>query len=403
MSQQRARAWAILVGIVAAACTGAGCKRRAAAPDDEAEAAPVNVVCATARSETGSDSVTLRGVIAVPPERSALVSAAIAGRVTRLLVHEGDQVHAGQLLASIEDPALEAGTTEASALASAARSALTSADAARARAQRLFDQGIAPRRDVEDAVARQASARAELQAAQARQLLARRQQGRAQVTAPIAGLVLRLRTRIGELVDGSAATPIAELADTSVLELRADAPAADLVRLHQGDAVTVRLDALPGLALTGQLVFVAAALDSNTSLGLVRASIVRPAGQQLQLGLSGQLVAALAPRPRLLVPARAVRRSAVGGREVVVCKGGSAEVRTVEVGASQGDAVEITSGLAAGEQVVAQRVLGLEDGTAINSGAGSMPAPELSVPSPSPPASMPAPALSGPPPDAGSP
>lgn len=368
-----------------AVMAAAGCKRRAAAPDDDPEAAPISVVCATARSTTGSDSVTLRGVVAVPPERSALVSAAIPGRVTRLLVHEGDQVQAGQLLASIEDPALEASATEAAALTSAARSALTSADAAQARAQRLFDQGIAPRRDVEDAVARQASARAELQAAQARQLLARRQQGRAQVTAPIAGLVLRLHTRVGELVDGSAATPIAELADTRVLELRADAPAADLVRLHQGDSVTVHLDALPGLALTGQLVFVAAALDATTSLGLVRASLVRPAGQQLQLGLSGQLVAALAARTRLLVPARAVRRSSAGGREVVVCKGGSAEVRAVEVGASQGDTVEITSGLAAGEQVVAQRVLGLEDGTAIHASPDGTPG------------------LSNPPPDAGPP
>ena len=161
-----------------AVMAAAGCKRRAAASDDDPEAAPISVVCATARSTTGSDSVTLRGVVAVPPERSALVSAAIPGRVTRLLVHEGDQVQAGQLLASIEDPALEASATEAAALTSAARSALTSADAAQARAQRLFDQGIAPRRDVEDAVARQASARAELQAAQARQLLARRQQGR---------------------------------------------------------------------------------------------------------------------------------------------------------------------------------------------------------------------------------
>ena len=69
-----------------------------------------------------------------------------------------------------------------------------------------------------------------------------------------------------------------------------------------------------------------------------------------------------------------------------MCKGGSAEVRAVEVGASQGDTVEITSGLAADEQVVAQRVLGLEDGTAIiATPGGTLPG----VPGPSPDAGPP--------------
>jgi multidrug efflux pump subunit AcrA (membrane-fusion protein) len=70
-------------------------------------------------------------------------------------------------------------------------------------------------------------------------------------------------------------------------------------------------------------------------------------------------------RPGVVVPPTALRRSAVGSDEVVVCEGGVAKVRTVTIG-QRGDAVvEITSGLKAGEQIVVDHVLGLDDGQAL--------------------------------------
>ena len=71
----------------------------------------------------------------------------------------------------------------------------------------------------------------------------------------------------------------------------------------------------------------------------------------------------------MLVPTGARRRSAQGREEVVLCSGPPsarvAQARPVTVGARGDDGVELTSGLSVGELVVTRHVVGLEDGTAL--------------------------------------
>lgn len=360
--------------------------------DDPADPA-VPVVCETARSGAAVDRVTLRGVVAVPPERDAMVAPQVPGRLVTVKVHEGDRVNAGDLLAVVDDPSLAAGTAEAAAAAAAARANLDNATAALARAQRLFDQGIASRREVEDATARRAAAAADSAAATARDKLAVRQRDRARVKSPIDGVVVRLLRRPGELVDGTPATPIVEIADPVTLELRADVPAADLVRVEDGAKGQLRLGAMPDQPLGAKVVFVSPAVDPTTSLGVVRAAIEVPQGVHLKLGLTGNLVLEVGRRrDAVLVPASAIRRSSEGEQELVVCghEDGAqvAEVRRVEVAGHTGDDAEIASGLAAGEQVVTRHVLGLEDGDPIEPIApATAPAPASApAPAPAPPA-----------------
>jgi RND family efflux transporter MFP subunit len=350
------------------------CRSKAAAPAEaESEEAPAAIAttCVPARAAATNAHITLRGVVTAPPDRAATVAPQATGRIAGLRVHEGDRVKAGELLATIEDPSLGEAVVEADAARGSAQAALVNADAALARAQRLFDQGIAPRRDVEDAQARRAAAAADLAAASARGGLARQQHGKTRVTAPIAGVVVKVYRHNGELVDGTAATPLVDLADPSRLELRADAPAAQLVRLGDGAAAEVHLDALPGVALPAKLVFVSPAVDTTTSLGVVRAAITPaadPGAPQPKLGLAGQLAVDVPGREgAVLVPAVALRRGAGGGEEVVVCDlaaegGPTAQLRAVQTGARSGGDVEIVSGLALGEAVATRHVVALEDG-----------------------------------------
>ena len=222
--------------------------------------------------------MTLRGVIGVPPDRDSVVAPQVAGRVSKVLVREGDKVTSGQLLATVDDPALEPALREASAGRAAARAALKNADAALARARRLLEEGIAPRRQVEDAQAQQASAAAALETADAHAALAQKQRDRRRVTAPIAGVVVHVLRRTGELVNGTPSTPVVEIADPATLELRADAPAADLVRVHPGSAVHIELDALPGQTLAGKVVFVSPAVEHRHLAGR-GAGVHRPAAR----------------------------------------------------------------------------------------------------------------------------
>ncbi len=347
-----------------------GCKK--AEPDEEPTAAePIPVVCEPVRSGALSDQISLRGVIGVPPERDAVVSSTIAGRVIDMRVREGDHVKRGDVIATIDNPTLEAEVQQVDAARMSAKAALVTAETALARARRLLDKGIAPRRDVEEAEGKQAAAAAELKAADARRDLAVRQRARAQVTAPIAGVVIQIHRRAGELVDGTAAAPLVEIADPSELQLRADAPAAALVRIQLDSAVEIHVDAAPSEVLHGKIIFVSPQVDPVTSLGVVRAAIDASSSKiQLKLGLAGVLTLQLGEHAAgLVVPEPAVRRSIAGHEEVVVCETEgattTAKVREVTVGARHGNEVEITKGLAAGERVVTGHVLGLEDGAVI--------------------------------------
>jgi RND family efflux transporter MFP subunit len=371
------------------------CAKKAAPAEDEADeaAAPIATECVAARAGDAHAHVSLRGVVTTPPDRSATVAPQVAGRVVGLRVHEGDKVAAGALLATIEDPALGEAVVESDATHASAQAALANADAALARARRLFDQGIAARRDVEDAEARRAAALAEAQAADARGGLARAQRGKARVTAPIAGVVIKVYRRNGELVDGTPATPLVDIADPARLELRADAPAAQLVRLVEGAAAEVRLDALPGVTFAAKLAYVSPAVDPLTSLGVVRAAIVPAEGAPSpKLGLAGALsVSVPGPAGVVLVPQVALRRAAGGGEEVVVCDdagkdGAVAHLRAVETGGRVGGDVEITSGLKEGERVATRHVVALEEGAAIEVAKPAPPAEAAPPGEPAPPA-----------------
>jgi len=338
------------------------CAKASAPEPDEEAAGPVTVTCVAAQPASATSWVEARGVVGVAPDRGAIVASTAAGRIARVDVKEGDVVAAGARLATIDDPTLAAGVAEADAAIAAAQAGASNADAIAARAKRLVEQGVAPRRDVEDADARKATAAAELAAARAKAELAHRQQARGTVVAPIAGTVIHVLRHAGELVDGTPATAIVELADPHQLELHADVAAADLVRLRVGQPAAVALDALPAQPLAATIVAVAPAVTTATALGGVRAQLDAP--PHLVLGLAGTLRIEL-PRAAgaVSVPASAVRRGADGTTQVVVC-GDKARVVAVVVGTRAPYRVELT-GLAPGTPVVVDHVLGIEDGAAL--------------------------------------
>lgn len=341
----------------------AGCKKGGDTPAGDEEARPpAAVTCAPVSATTIEDLVEVTGVIAPPPKLDAVVTSPVVGRVAQVTIEEGDKVTAGQLLAIVEDPSLPAGSIEARAGVASARAVKIAADQELARQQRLVDTGIGARRDLDEARAKAGAAAAELDAANARSGLASKQNARRELRAPHAGVVLHLWKRVGESVDGTTATPIAEIADLTVLELKAQLPPAALAPVRDGMPATVTV---PGVkeALPAVVARVAPAVDPSTLLGSVRIAITGTYVLTVGTAATGQIV--IAKRPGLKVPAEAVRRSLVGADEVVVCDKDVARVRPVTIGQRGEKEIEIAKGLVAGEQIVIDHVLGLEEGQAL--------------------------------------
>lgn len=348
---------------------GVGC--HSASDEQPGPPPPSPVRCEAAVQRPVETEVRLRGTVAARPNEDAVVSAAVSGRIASVRVTEGDPVEKGGLLAVVDNPSLASDKDKAAASVASAQAALDNAQQALERAKRLFDQGIAARRAVQDAEARTASATAELTAARAEQRLASEQLARAQVRAPMAGKVVKLLRRTGELVDGTPATPVVEVANTSVLELSCDVASTDLVNIDEGVTAKVHLDALPDQSISGKVVRIAPTVDPTTSLGRVRIELSPPAAlaNRLHIGMAGHATVSTGRHRALVVPASALRRSQDGRDQVVVCAQREgrpvASVTDVKVGRRSAAGVEITGGLSPGEAVVVDRALGIEDGTCI--------------------------------------
>lgn len=350
----------------------AACGHKAAEPAQDEALPTVAVTCQPAAAAQVDEVVEVTGVIAPPPKLDAIVSSPIAGRVSRVEVEEGDAVAAGALLATIEDPSLPAGSLEARAQVASARAAKVAADQDLARQQRLVDSGIGARRDLDEARAKAAASAAELDAANARAGLATQNNARRELRAPHAGVVLHLWKRVGESVDGTTQTPVAEIADVSTLELRAQVAPASLSTVRDGMPATVTLLGQHEV-ITARVERVAPAVDPATLLGGVRIKLLGTHAIPIGSAATGQIITAT--RPGLVVPALALRRSMVGADEVVVCDHGVARIQAVTVGRRTETTVEIAKGLEASDQVVTDHVLGLSDGQPLTMGTAGTPTP----------------------------
>jgi RND family efflux transporter MFP subunit len=220
-----------------------------------------------------------------------------------------------------------------------AKSALANAQATLDRTRQLVARGIAARQELDDGVARADQARAAVNAAAASYDLAQRTLGRVQVRSTFEGVVTRVWRGPGALVDGTSATPIVQLAASTLAEFDVDATERQLAGVAAGQSASVSL-ATGGNSLPGVVRARSTALDAATGLGLVRIAI-ETAGP-LTLGLFGTATIS------------------VGNREGVLV-----DVRTVRIGWRDDKLIEVVDGLRDGERVAVDHVLGLDTGTPI--------------------------------------
>ena len=336
-----------------------GCHRAPAAEGEAELAVPVH--CRPADRASIDDTVSLRGRIEPPPGGDLPVASQVSGRIVSVAVQEGQHVSAGDVVATVDDLASRDALRQADAQVAQAKAQQTNALATLERTKGLVAKGIAPRQELDDATARADAAKGATDAAIAAADLARRTLGRVQVRSSFAGVVTKLWRGPGALVDGSAATPIAQLAASDKLEFVADATERELQRVASGQLAVGALDggARPFHATVRVR---SSSIESATGLGAVRLTLTDDPGAVV--GSYGRVTLTVAHRDGVrVVPTTAIRGAVADGVELVVCKDGEAEVRTVTIGFRDDQRTEVLTNLADDERVAVDHVLGLETGT----------------------------------------
>lgn len=274
------------------------------------------------------------------------------GRVRSVQVREGDRVRAGQVLASLDRIAIDA-----QAQAAAVRS--RQADAELRRQRDLAAKGWVSKARVEAAEATAEAARAELSGARFSQRFST-------ITAPAAGVILARLAEPGQTV--AAGSPVLTLGEfSSGFVVRVPFPAGRAAALSAGDVadVTFRDGAAP--PMKARIIEIAGRADPAT--GTFQVEFALPADPALRSGLIADvaLSGAGAPAAALAIPASALFAARADEGFVWRFDPATRKVgaRMVRLGRVSADGVEILSGLARGDRIVATGVDRLSEGQAV--------------------------------------
>lgn len=292
----------------------------------------------------------------------ALVYPSVGGRVTEVLVSEGDSVSAGDRLVRLAtDAQIGAGTSAAQAAVAAARANETNASRTLERMQSLYEAGGVSEQELDGAVAMQESARAALQQAYAGAAQAGSVADNSYMVAPFDGRVGRIWVRPGNMAAGG---PVVSVSNSSALIARALFPERYLTRFAAGLPAYVSITAYDGESFPGVVTASSPSVDPVSGLVPVEIAFDNPDGR-LSPGMTGRVAVALETHQNSLsVPEIAFRRTA-GGLELVLARSGRAAIVPVTAGISSRGMVEVVSGLSAGDSVVVEGQFRVADGDPI--------------------------------------
>ena len=401
----------LLVALAALALACGGSKANVRAEDAAAPPATVEVTTAAAIMRELPRFFEATGSLA--GDQQTDVAPSIGGKVVAIGVDLGSYVKRGQMIVRLDDVDLKLRVAQAQAQLDQSRAALRQAEekigiragekfdpnkvpeVANARvalelaeknlrraekliesgdvARAFYDQQKAQRDQLKEqyesalSKARQdfaavATARANVNNAESQLGLARSNLSYALVFSPIDGYVAERTADLGEYVSPTA--KVATVVRINPLRIRIDIPEQAIPEVQVGQSVSATTSAWPDKNFSGRIARISPNVSATSRTLTVEAEIENSSG----LLKPGQFATVRILQPRssaaVLVPGRSVKTES-GVSRVFVIKDGHAQQRLVQLGQTEGDLVEIKSGVAADEQVATSNIEQLTDGIAV--------------------------------------
>jgi multidrug efflux system membrane fusion protein len=284
-------------------------------------------------------------------------------------IQEGDHVTKGTVLAMVRPSDYEQRVSAARASLAQAVASAKQAQLDFDRSSKLYSGNSVSKADLDNHSARADLARAQVDGAKAQLAGAEISLADCALRAPMDGVVLKRSVELGSLV--SAGFTACVLADTRTVKVVFGAPDSLLGKLKLGSSLAVTFDALHG-AFSGVITRIAPSADVKSRAFDVEATIPNPNDDlKVENPESLTLPEAAESDASLALPLTAVVRSPhdVRGFAVFVVDGPPdryvARQRDVALGSVLGNTVLVSSGLQAGERVVAMGATLLVDGDPI--------------------------------------
>jgi multidrug efflux pump subunit AcrA (membrane-fusion protein) len=382
-----------------------GCQHNAQAARREIDPVPVQVRAPAALERQAS--VTASG--SVEGSETADIAFQVSGRVTRVLVEEGQHVVKGQVLAELDSTdyrnafdAAKAQTEAAEALSAKADAGLRKQELEQARIdlnrqedeykrmQFLFERKSLPANDFQKIEAAYHAAqerynmavegtRIEDKNVALAQALAAKAQAREEskrlsdtrLTAPISGNISMRKVEPGQTV--AAGAPVMSIVDLNPVKVRVGVPEADIEKVKRGAKVEISAPSLVGRSFEGTVDIIGVAAEPASRTYAVKVLVPNP-GPILLTGMVAEArIFAAATEHALTIPGEAVVRDPQGATNVFVYypDRGRVYAHRIEVGPPFGSEIEVRSGLTGSERIVIAGQQKLRDGMPVQVEGGA--------------------------------
>ncbi len=304
------------------------------------------------------------------------VTPKFSGRVLAIAVDRGDAVREGQVIARLEDDELRQQVRSAEASLQVARASQAQREAELKSVKVALDRYDGLRRDgvissqqleqaqtgVEVSEAQANLAKAQVAQAEAQLEELRIRLGQTDILSPLTGVVAQRYVHPGALV--SINTPIVLVLDLARLVTVINVPERDIDKVQVGNPARIFVDAIGGEEFEGQVVRISPLLDSQTRTAQVEIELPNPTGRlmaemfaRVDLNLTTERQALLIPRDALTY------RSNRPG--VFVVESEVVRFQSIETGLTEGDRIEVLSGLSEKETVVTRGANLLKNGDSV--------------------------------------
>ena len=366
--------------VVIAGVTIVGCGRK---PAEEAVAGTANdssitvseaqrgqIVTAKVAPQFFNPVIVTTGTVNFNGDKSTAVIPAISGPVSRTLVEPGDAVQPGQPLALVASPDFAADV----AAYRKAETAWRNAQRIATLNEKLFASDALPRAQLDQSRSDLAAAEADREAAlqqlsslgidsasidairQGRQVPG----GQAAIRAPIAGTVVEKLINPGQLLSAGS-SPAFTIADLSTVWVMGNVFESMIGSVFRGDPVTITTD-VSSDSFPGRVDNVGALVDPASKATEVRIVVPNPKRILKQNMLVHVSIRSSKPRQGIVIPVSAVLRDDDNLPFVYLDVGGNHyNRRRITLGNRAGDLYEVTDGLKAGDTVVTQGALFLQE------------------------------------------
>lgn len=279
------------------------------------------------------------------------------GRITQLAIREGQQVNKNQLVAKIDDTNILAQLTSVRAVVAKAKKDVE-------RYERLTEAGAISQQQYEEV-------KLNYQNAQANVTAIEQQLKYSMARSPMAGIIKEVKVEEGSFA--SAGTLIATVVDIEKLKMIVKVGEKEIVKIKNGQSVEITTDVYPDNIFKGTVTLISVQADAGRKYE-VEIELPNPSKTPLRPGMYGNVAIDAQNKNNtqnqsgLFVARKAVVGSVQSPKIYVVNTiNGQNQVsyKTVKIGKTVGDKVEIIEGLKMGETVVISGQINLSDGKTI--------------------------------------